>query len=256
LKNIQTLKIVLLLSLGVILACRTATVPFAGPKEATQTQEFDKPAQKAKLASATFESDGAHDLPYEIGKMELPPEVPLDQEGGMSGDIRPEATEDTPQDPTKGADRELSTRSAPGKSTAQVDSMQVTVFLVALGDNGRSGKAIGCGDSIVPVTLDVPVADEYLRASIETLLSGRKEFYGEQRYYNTLHQSNLRLQDVLFTDKQVTILLQGELILEGACDDPRALAQLEEIALQFPAVESVSIYINAVPLNEILYDEG
>jgi hypothetical protein len=38
----------------------------------------------------------------------------------------------------------------------------------------------------------------------------------------------------------------------GVCDEPRVRAQLEETALQFVTVDSVSIFVNGQPLAEAL----
>lgn len=32
---------------------------------------------------------------------------------------------------------------------------QANIFLIATGDNGQSGPAVGCGDSLVAVTVDI-----------------------------------------------------------------------------------------------------
>jgi hypothetical protein len=40
--------------------------------------------------------------------------------------------------------------------------------------------------------------------------------------------------------------------LGGVCDSPRVQAQLEEIALQFSTVNSVAVFINGEPLDQVL----
>ena len=45
-------------------------------------------------------------------------------------------------------------------------------------------------------------------------------------------------------------------MLGGVCDDPRIKAQLEESALQFNTVDKASVFINGVPLDQLLSGQG
>ncbi len=107
------------------------------------------------------------------------------------------------------------------------------IFLIAVDDNGKSGKLIGCGDSVIPVQVLIPATQGVLRAALNALLSIRDPYYGESGLYNSLYQSNLQVGDVTITDGQAVIHLTGTLMLGGECDIPRVEAQLTEIALQF-----------------------
>ncbi len=62
------------------------------------------------------------------------------------------------------------------------------IYLVALEDAGKSGTAIGCGDSLVAV--DVDSADA--RSALEFLLQEKNHLYGQSGLYNSLYQSDLR----------------------------------------------------------------
>ncbi len=55
----------------------------------------------------------------------------------------------------------------------------VKIFLVATGDNGVSGKMIGCGDSLVPVTQQIVPTQGVLRAALEILLGIQQQYYGQ-----------------------------------------------------------------------------
>jgi len=128
----------------------------------------------------------------------------------------------------------------------------VKIFLVAIDDNGVSGKLVGCGDSAVPVTVNIQPTNAVLRASLNKLLSIHDQYYGESGLYNALYQSNLTIGSLNIVAGQAQIYLNGSLLIGGACDSPRVKAQLEEIALQFSTVSSVIVYINGVPLDEVL----
>lgn len=128
----------------------------------------------------------------------------------------------------------------------------VKVALIALEDNGATGKKIGCDDSVVLVTQQVQQTQAPLRSALLQLLSIKDATYGESGLYTSLATADLELADVRIEDKKATIELEGELSLGGVCDAPRVEAQLEETALQFDTVSSVEILLNGEPLEEAL----
>jgi hypothetical protein len=154
----------------------------------------------------------------------------------------------TPRPPAPTATAVVIPSSTPGSSKQQT----VQIFLVAIGDNGVSGKAIGCGDSLVPVTVPIAPTTGVLRAALNKLLSIKTKDYGESGLYNALYQSNLTAGNIVINNGLATIQLSGTLTLGGECDSPRVKAQLEEIALQFSTVSSVNIFVNGAPLDTLL----
>jgi len=84
------------------------------------------------------------------------------------------------------------------------------------------------------------------------LLSVKDQFYGESGLYNALYLSNLQVGDVTIANGQAIIHLTGTLMMGGVCDIPRVEAQLTEIALQFSTVTSVAVFINDIPLKDVL----
>jgi hypothetical protein len=126
------------------------------------------------------------------------------------------------------------------------------VFLIAIGDNGMSGKKIGCGDSVVPVPMEVPYTVGVLKASLNALFSLKERDYGERGLYNSLYQSDLRVQDALLEDGTATVNLTGNLQLGGECDNPRVKAQIEETALQFSTLHQLKVFLNGEPLDQAL----
>lgn len=141
-----------------------------------------------------------------------------------------------------------STESAPTASTEQT----IKIFLIALEDNGQSGTLVGCGDSAVPVTVTIPKTQGVLRAALEKLLSAKKQFYGESGYYNALYQSDLQVAKVTIEQGKAIIHLTGTTMLGGTCDAPRLEAQIEQTALQFSTVSDVAVFVNDVPLEDVL----
>jgi hypothetical protein len=45
-------------------------------------------------------------------------------------------------------------------------------------------------------------------------------------------------------------------VLGGTCDSPRVDAQIKETALQFLTVKQVSIFVNKIPLEQMLLGKG
>ena len=142
---------------------------------------------------------------------------------------------------------------APLPAPASPGLDRVNIYLVAMGDNGASGKYIGCGDSLVPVEVPIEPTLGVLRAAINELLKLQgQQSYGQSGLYNALYLSDLQLQDVAVIDGVARIALTGQLIYGGECDIPRIEEQLYALALQFATVDSVVITVNDVVLEELL----
>ncbi len=130
---------------------------------------------------------------------------------------------------------------------------RVEIFLIALEDNGQTGQQVGCGDSLVPVQVQIAPTQGVLKAALEKLFSLKERFYGQSGLYNALYQSDLQIER-LSIDAQgmAQIYLTGTLTLGGECDDPRVQAQITQTALQFSTVKEVSVFLNGQSLKEAL----
>jgi len=136
--------------------------------------------------------------------------------------------------------------------TATSATTRVRIFLIALNDDGQSGKKVGCGDSVVGVDRVIPATQGLLRAALEQLLSLTDQYYGQSGLYNALYQSSLKVESVTIAAGKATVRLTGQLKLGGVCDNPRVEAQLRETALQFSTITGVVITVNGVPLEQLL----
>jgi len=132
----------------------------------------------------------------------------------------------------------------------------INLYLIVLEDAGQTGDLIGCNDSLVFLQRRFPSADQDLKSAIQQLLSIKDQYYGQSGFYNALYNSNLTLDSVSIENNEAIINLSGELVSGGTCDDPRIKAQLTKTALQFPDVQTVSIFINNQPLNSLLSGKG
>ena len=134
-------------------------------------------------------------------------------------------------------------------------TMRIKVFFIALDDKGKSGKKIGCDDSIVAVERLIPVTTAPLTAALRELFSFRDAQIGKSGLYNALAQSSLKIESVAMIGDRAEIQLSGALKLGGVCDNPRVDAQIKETALQFSNIKSVSVTINGTPLEKILSEK-
>jgi hypothetical protein len=140
--------------------------------------------------------------------------------------------------------------------TVPAGSMRVKIFMIALNDAGKLGKKIGCDDSVVAVERIIPLTNSVLRASLNELLSVHEQDYGQSGLYNALYQSTLKVDDITLIAAKATIYLSGNVLLGGVCDNPRFDAQIKETALQFSTVKQVSVFVNKIPLEQILSGKG
>ena len=140
---------------------------------------------------------------------------------------------------------------APPTSTTAAEQT-VKIVLIELEGNGQSGPLVGCGDSAIPINVTIPRTQGVLRAALEKLFSAKQQFYGESGYYNALYQSDLNVSGVRIEQGNAIIHLTGTIMLGGTCDAPRVQAQIEQTALQFSTVSDVTVFVNDVPLEDVL----
>jgi hypothetical protein len=133
-----------------------------------------------------------------------------------------------------------------------ITSGVTNIFLIALEDNGASGKLIGCNDSVVPVEIMVDPSADALRAALENLLGLKDQYYGQSGLYNALYQSNLTIDKIEIEANELKVELVGTTMLGGECDNPRFGAQLTETVSQFAEGRQVKIEINDKSLDEVL----
>lgn len=132
------------------------------------------------------------------------------------------------------------------------NTMSVKVYLVAVDDNGRLGKKIGCDDSLVPVTRTINKTAAPLTAAINELLATPRHPAGNPRLDNFWKGRNLKVRSVVIRNNTATIHLTGEVFVAGICDMPRIESQIEETARQFPSVKRVKVFIGRQTLRNAI----
>lgn len=135
---------------------------------------------------------------------------------------------------------------------AAAGAREVKLFLVALDDNGRAGKKIGCNDSLVSITREVSPTRAPMRAALEELLKFPQKGGPQDSLHNALYGSKLKLGRVYVRGGEAVIQLSGQLTTGGVCDAPRVRGQIEATAQQFPGVRRVKVYVNGKSLSSYL----
>lgn len=151
--------------------------------------------------------------------------------------------------------------SAPARPTATAEPTPpglpeqvapLTVYYVAVGDNGVAGPGIGCGDSIVATTTAPVRFTDQVGPSIRTLLANKNRDVGLSGLVNALYQSDLTYVGGELNGSTITIWLTGQFMLGGVCDVPRAKAQLEYTAMAASGATSAQVIVNGRPIDEVL----
>lgn len=120
---------------------------------------------------------------------------------------------------------------------------KVKVYLVKVGDAGKSGRKIGCDDSLYAVTRTIKATAAPLKAAIEELLSMSNE---EGNYWKG---ENLKVEKAFIVKGAANIYITGNgPQVAGICDEPRITSQIEATARQFSSVKRVIVYVNGEPL--------
>ncbi|UTT70622.1 hypothetical protein NMQ03_05655 [Arthrobacter sp. DNA4] len=128
----------------------------------------------------------------------------------------------------------------------------LTIYYVAVGDNGVSGPKIGCGDSLVATTTAPVRFTDQVGPSVGTLLANKSRDVGLSGLINVLYQSNLTYLGGELNGSTITIWLSGQFMLAGVCDIPRAKAQLEYTAMAASGATSAQVFVNGKPIDEVL----
>ena len=128
----------------------------------------------------------------------------------------------------------------------------LTVYYIAMGDDGASGAQVGCGDSVVATFTAPERFRDQVGPTLRRLLADHRPLIGQSGLYNALYQSDLEYVSASFDGRTITVWLTGQFMLVGSCDIPRVKAQLEHSAMTAAGAESAVVYVNGVPIDDVL----
>lgn len=136
---------------------------------------------------------------------------------------------------------------------SKAQTTKVKVYLIALDDNGKNGRKIGCDDSLIAVNRNVKSTSAPLKAALEALLAMPEESgEGGRQLANFWKGDALKLQSVSVNKGTATIKINGTLRVAGICDEPRIIEQIETTAKQFSTVKRVKVQLDGKPLAEAI----
>ncbi|MGH3654084.1 GerMN domain-containing protein [Glutamicibacter sp.] len=161
-------------------------------------------------------------------------------------------TAESPAPPTSAGTATPAQSSAPAPSSADPTTAALTLFYVAVGDEGKSGPAIGCGDSLVSSETGPEEFTNQVEASIVALLADDEEELGESGLRNALAGSDLEYVSSMVDGDVVSVELSGTLSSGGTCDDPRIIGQLEYTAMTAAGTGEARILVDGTVLEEVL----
>ena len=145
---------------------------------------------------------------------------------------------------------------APPPTSAWERTGKVVIHLISLQDGGVGGARIGCGDSVVPVEVELPAPKPALRGALEALLAIDTPYDPRSGFYTALHSSPLEIRRLQQDGDTVRIDIAGWVELEDDCDAPRVLEQLTRTATQFRDVRRADFYVDGAPLERALTARG
>ena len=137
--------------------------------------------------------------------------------------------------------------------TSGAKTTRVKVYLVAVGDNGKKGRKIGCEDSLVAMSRTITSTNSPLRAALDELLATPEE-HNESglQLGNYWKGSDLKVKSVSLKGGTATIWITGTLTVAGICDEPRITEQITATARQFRTVKRVRVFVNGTPLKQAI----
>ena len=143
-----------------------------------------------------------------------------------------------------------------GKGTPmpRAKTTEVNIYLVAVGDDGYSGKRIGCSDSLVKVPRTISRTSTPLKSAIEELLSVTDPIKKrvDLELTNFWKGLDLKLESAKISKGTATIRFTGQVQVAGVCDEPRITEQINAIAKQFAGVKRVKVFVSGQPLAEAI----
>lgn len=153
---------------------------------------------------------------------------------------------------TAGPTAASSPAASPPAASPAATTVPLTIYYVAVEDNGVAGEKIGCGDSLV-ATYTAPVTfTDQVKVSLQTLLADKESTHGQSGLMNALAASSLTFVDSTKTGDTVTVNLTGEVRSAGVCEDPRIQAQLHQTARTAAGTGNSHILIDGRRIEDVM----
>lgn len=143
---------------------------------------------------------------------------------------------------------------APADLKAGQTVRKAYIYLISI-EGKQAGPKVGCGDTAVPVEVELPLDSPALAGSLDALLDAGKR-HEKAGFYNALANSPLKVQRVDLSGGSARVDLTGYVEIGGECDSPRVLDQLTRTATQFSDVKDAEFFLDGKPLRDLLSGKG
>lgn len=135
------------------------------------------------------------------------------------------------------------------KIKIDIPNSNANIFLAILGDDGKSGKMVGCGDSLISIGVSIDFTDNSLTGKIRQTLNhlfslNKYDYNKELGIVNPLYKTDLDITQIRVVGSKVIIDLDGILNYNGLCDFPLIQEQIKATAMQFGNINQVELNIN------------
>jgi LysM repeat protein len=128
----------------------------------------------------------------------------------------------------------------------------VNVYMVQPPGGTGTGVVSICDSQIVPVQIGVTPTVAPLTAGIQALLDFTAADFGLANLNNPMAATNLAIDEILIVNGEAVITLTGTLTSGGTCADTILRGQMEATALQYATVDTVAIFVNGIPIQDVL----
>lgn len=140
---------------------------------------------------------------------------------------------------------------------ATAPNQPIQYYLALANDNGQSGIAYGCGDSMVALTGQQRTTGDLaadVRAALSELLAVSGATF--EGYENALYNTELTIDEISVNEDTVRIDLSGTVRSVGACWDARMVGHLAYTTFQFPQINNALIRVDGRNLKQLLDASG
>lgn len=148
-----------------------------------------------------------------------------------------------------------------GTPTHRMDlGYPLEAYLIVVGDEGRTGPAVACGDSALLTAISQDPGGD-IETNLSRMLTGLFTHdtgnNGSQAgFYNALAGKGLTVASVDVDNGRADIIINGNLFLVGVCEDARMEAQLLLTIFAYPQIEQAYVIIGGINMKQIFDSRG
>lgn len=142
------------------------------------------------------------------------------------------------------------------KNEQQAEIAKRYIYLIVPDGMQKKGMAYDVVDTIGCNDMLVRIEDDTLTSPAQALEKMINYSDDQNGYYNSLAASDIHVAHVMTDEDGATnVFFTGQLRMGGMCDVPRIQAQIEYAVQQYDENAFVRVFVNDVPLEDILSEK-